>query len=202
MLADSCALRLMDGRQYADHSEERRGEIRERHANAHRRIIRTAGSHHHSAQRLNDGVHGFARARFAFAAEAGDGAVDDARIQFLRECVADAQTLERATAEIFDDHVGGLHQVGIHAARFGMLQVQRHAQLVAKPVERGDGNIVFMPPRQSSSLRTQVGRIGAAAIASADRVLNLDDLGSETREQQSGEGAGEGRGQIEDRDVL
>ena len=39
VLADSGALRLMDGRQYADHSEQRRREIRERHADAHRRIM-------------------------------------------------------------------------------------------------------------------------------------------------------------------
>ena len=107
----------------------------------------------------------------------------------MRKCVAGAQALQRASAEIFDDDVGGLHQVGIHAARFGMLQVERHAQFVAKPVESGNGNIVFMLPRERPAFRAQVGRIGAAGIASADRVLDLDDLGAQTRQQQRGERA-------------
>ncbi len=116
--------------------------------------------------------------------------------------VADAHAVERATAEVFDDDVGRLHQVRIHGARFGMLQVQRHAQLVTKPVERGDRNIVFMLAGERASLGAEVGRIGAAAIAAADRVLDLDDLGAETRQQQRGERAGERGGQIEDRDVF
>ena len=169
---------------------------------AHRRIAGSAGSHHHSAQRLNDRVHGFAGAWFALASEAGDGAVDDARIHFLRKCVARAQAIQRAAAEVFDDDVGGLHQVGINAARFGMLQVQRHAQFVAKPVESGDGNIVVMLARERSSFGAQIGCIGAAGIASADGVLDLDDLGSQSRQQQSGERAGQRRGQIENRDVF
>ena len=194
MLADSRALRLMDGRQYADHAKQRSRKIGERHTDAHRRIIRAAGRNHHSTERLDDRVHCFTRARFTLAAKTGDRAIDNARIHFLRERVAGAEALQRAPAEIFDDHVGGLYQVGINPPRFGMFQIQRHTQLVAKPVESGHGNIVGMPARERPAFRSKVGRIGAAGIAAADRVLDLDDLGPQARQQQRGERTSQRRG--------
>ena len=75
-----------------------------------------------------------------------------------------------------------------------MLQIQRYAQLVAKPVERGDGNIVFMLPCKSSALGAEIRRIRAAGIAAADRVLDLDDLGSQACQQQRGKRAGQSGG--------
>src|SRR5271170_3086214 len=83
-----------------------------------------------------------------------------------------------------------------------MFQVQRDAQLVAKAVEGGDGNIVGMLARKRASFGAEVGRVGAAGVASADGVLNLDDFGPEAGEEQRCEGTGKRSGEIEDRDVF
>ncbi len=96
MLSEAGASRLMDRRKHADYTKQRRGEIRERHAHADRGITWTARSHHHSTERLDDGIHRFAGSRIALASKAGDGAIDDPRIQLLGKCVARAQTIQCA----------------------------------------------------------------------------------------------------------
>ena len=73
--------------------------------------LRSAGSHHESAKGLDDGVHGFAGAWIALAAETGERAVDDARIDFTRLRVSGAEAVHGAAAEVFEDHVGAADQV-------------------------------------------------------------------------------------------
>ena len=74
--------------------------------------------------------------------------------------------------------------------------------LIAQPVESRYGDIVGMLPCKRSSFRAEIGCIGAAAITAADWVFDLDDLGPQSGQQQSGERSCQRGGQIEHRHVF
>ena len=62
VLTGAGGLALPERRENADDAEDRRDQIRHRHADADRRLSGRARRHHQAAQRLDDGVHGLAGA--------------------------------------------------------------------------------------------------------------------------------------------
>ena len=168
VLAGAGGFALPQRRENADDAEDRRDQIRHRHADADRRIPGRARRHHQAAQRLDDGVHRLAGARVPGRAEAGNRAVDHARIDRPRERIADAEPVERARAEVLDDDVGLAQQVGEHVARAGLLQVERDAVLAAKPVQRRHRDIVGSRAAERRRRRAR-GRAGSAGTDRATR---------------------------------
>jgi hypothetical protein len=67
----------------------------------------------------------------AVLAEAGDAAIDDARIDLAQRIVIDAEPRFHIGAEVFDDDVGFLRKTLEHLDAPGILQVKRHRALVA-----------------------------------------------------------------------
>ena len=68
VLAGAGGLALPQRRENADDAEDRREQIRHRHADADRRVAGRARRHHQAAQRLDDGVHRLAGALVACVA--------------------------------------------------------------------------------------------------------------------------------------
>src|ERR1700687_1566438 len=66
-----------------------------------------------------------------FLAEAADVAEDGARINRAHSLVGEAKARERAGAEVLDDDIGPLDEPFEHAFAIGVLEIDRHAALVA-----------------------------------------------------------------------
>ena len=114
VLADAGGARLMQRGQHADDAEERRRQVGDGEADAHRRVRRLSRGVHHAAQRLDDRVHGLAVVGAAGGSEAADRAVHQARVHLVDEVVADAQPVQDAAAEVLHQDVRALRQVAEH----------------------------------------------------------------------------------------
>ena len=117
------------------------------------------------------------------------------------EAVAGSQAIDGSAAEVFDDDVGLLQQIGKNGLGFWMLQIQGHAQFIAQAVDGGDGNIVGMPARERGTFRTKIRRIFTASIG-AGGTLYFDDTRAESGEEHGSEGACERRRQIQNGDIF
>src|SRR6202034_741850 len=164
VLADSRAARLHQRGQYPDYAEQRSAHIRDRNADADRGIALRAGGHHESAERLDDGVHGFSGARFPVAPEARERAIDNARIDLARVLVSGAEAVHRAAAEILEDHIGAAHQVIEDLARLGVLEIESDCLFIPQAVDGRDGDIVVMATHESGAVFSQIRSILAAGI--------------------------------------
>ena len=71
----------------------------------------------------------------------------------------------------------------------GMLHVQGHGLLVAKAIDRRDGDVIRVLAREVRPVWTQVGSVGAAGVG-ARRVFDLDDACTQPREQKGRIGSG------------
>ena len=70
----------------------------------------------------------------AVLTEAGNGAIDDARIELAHALIVDAKFCLHVGAEILDDDVGLFHQPPEDLEAFRLFQVERHGALVAVQV--------------------------------------------------------------------
>ena len=136
------------------------------------------------AHRLADHAVAGALAVGPVLAEAADAHHHEPRVARGERLVAQAPALERAGAEVLDQHVALRGQVGHDRLALGPAQVDDDERLVAEDARR-------------------VERLAVEALAhGAHRValggLDLDDLGAEVGEQAPAEGAGHGRAQLED----
>jgi hypothetical protein len=102
----------------------------------------------------------------AILAEAGDAAIDDARIDLAQAVVIDAEPGLDVGAEIFDHHVGLFHKPPKHFEALPVLQVERHGPLV--PVQVLE--IGTMP---------RAARLFAGGIL--HQGIDLDDIGAPVR---------------------
>ena len=108
----SPALLALDQRHQDRLREQQPGaEIVDRDADPHRPLARQAGDRHQPAHALGDLVDPRPLGIGPALAEAGDAAIDDARVDLLDRLVIDAEAEFHLRAEILDDDVGLLRQL-------------------------------------------------------------------------------------------
>ncbi len=90
----------------ADGAEQPGGEVGDGNADPHRAFARRAGDRHQPAHALRDLIEARPLVIGAVLAEAGDAAIDDARIDLAQALVIDAELGLDVGAEVLDHHVG------------------------------------------------------------------------------------------------
>ena len=109
-------------------------QIGDRNADAHRALPGQAGHRHQSAHALRDLVEARPVGVGAVLAEAGDAGVNQLRIDLRQRLVVDAEALLHVGPEILDHDVGLLDHALERGDAFRLLQIERHAPLVAVQV--------------------------------------------------------------------
>src|SRR5262249_6431666 len=117
--------------QYAHSAEEPGGEVSHGNADPHRTFTRRAGDRHQPAHALRDLIEAGALVIGAVLAEAGDAAIDDARIDLSHALVVNAELRLDVGTEILDDDVGLGSKAVEDLKTLRILQVQRDRPLVA-----------------------------------------------------------------------
>ncbi len=185
-------------RHRADHREQRCQQIRHRESEPDRVVVRPARGVHDPAEGLHDRVHRLARPGAALRAEAADRGVDEAGVDSAHGRVVDAEPLGDPGAVVLHQHVGVADQVGEHRPAAVLLQIQRHAELVATAHQHRHGQVVVGLAAQPETVAADVRRVVAGGIPAGGRVLHLDHRGAESRQQQGRVGARQRRGQVHD----
>ena len=165
------------------------GDVGDRDAGAHAAAAGLAGHADHAALGLDHEIERGAVAIRAVLAEAGDRAVDDARLPRARLRVADAELVDGADAQVLEHDVGAIEQPEEDRLALGMLQIERDALLVAIQVDEV-GRLVAVERRPPGARDLAVER------------LDLDDLRAVVAEHRRRERAGERVGQIEDDEIA
>jgi hypothetical protein len=189
------------GRHHTNNAEHWRAKVRHGNANANGRVLRFAGCVHHSTLSLDDGIHGFGRARIVVAAKTGNGAINEFRIHLAYPAIAHSKPIKRPTAVIFNQYIALSHKVSEDGSRFRMLQVQSNAEFVAEAIDRGDGYVICTPANQACAICSKIGSIFAARI-SAGRIFNFDHASAKPGEQESCKRSSQCNCQIKDGNVI
>src|SRR6267142_2480706 len=173
----------------ADEREEPRAEIRDRHADLHRRAALAAGGAHDAAHALRDQVIAAARGVRARLPVAGDRAVDQPRVERRQRLVVHAEARGDAGPVVLDEDVGGRHQLLQDGDALGALEVEYEAALVAVDGQEG---------RRDTGRGLEIHRAGRLAPGR----LDLDDVGAHVGEEHRAEGARHHLRLIEDAQAL
>src|SRR5215211_5576618 len=128
-LAAAARLALAQRREHADRRLQARDDIDDRDARL-RRCLRRPRHGHQSAERLDERVVP-RHVPPAGLSEAGDLAVDDARVRVDHTRVVEAEPFERPGAEVRDDDVCAVAQIACGGAVGGAAQVEHERALVA-----------------------------------------------------------------------
>ncbi|MGY3220527.1 hypothetical protein ACVIM5_001134 [Bradyrhizobium sp. USDA 4512] len=140
------------------------------------------GHRHQAAHALRDLIEARPLVIGAVLAEAGDAAIDDARVDRGEALIVDAELLLHVGAEILDHDVGLGGEALEHGEPALVFQVQRHGPLVAVQILK-----VGTPPGAARLLAT--GILGQR--------VDLDDIGAPIRELPHAGRPGADPGQIE-----
>ena len=105
-LAFARNLALQQRGEDAHGAEQAGGEIGDGNADPHRPFAGRAGDRHQPAHALRDLIEAGPLVIGAVLAEAGDAAIDDARIDLLHALIVDAELGLDVGTEILDHHVG------------------------------------------------------------------------------------------------
>src|SRR5690606_7829868 len=157
-------------------------EIRYRNSDAHRALAGEAGDRHQAPHSLGDLVEARALLIGAVLAEAGNAAVNDARIDLPQRLVVDLQPVFDVRAIVFHHHVGRFYELVEDLASLVALQVQRDRALVAV---------------QILEIETMARATQSLAASGHGRCLDLDDVRSPVRELAHAGRAGADAGEIE-----
>jgi len=167
-------------------------EVGDGDAHLLRRAPRFAGERHHAAHRLDQRVVAGAGRVGAGLPEAGDRAVDQARV-FPAQLLPPQPILgERADLEVLHQHVAALEQPQHQRLRLGLGDIQRERLLVA----------VYADEIGALLRVRHEGRREATGIVARFRPLDLDDLGAQVAQHLGAGGPGEDAGQVEDAQAL
>ena len=163
-------------------AEQPGGEVGHGNADPHRALAGRAGDRHQPAHALRDLIEAGALVIGAVLAEAGDAAIDDARIDLAHALIVDAELGLDVGAEVLDHHVGLFRQPPEHLEALGVLQVERHRPLVA---------VQILEVRAAA----RAARLFAAGVL--QQGIDLDDIGAPVRELPHAGRPGADAGQIE-----
>jgi hypothetical protein len=127
-------LALDDRDEDALREEDPGAQVGDRNAHAHRTLARNAGDGHEAAHPLGDLIDAGPVPIRPVLPEAGDAAVDQARIDRAQALVVDAESALHVGAVVLHDDVGVLRQPLEDGHPVGLAEVQRDALLVAVQV--------------------------------------------------------------------
>ena len=124
-------------------------------------------------------------------AEAGDRAIDQARLHCQQRCGIEAVARHVANLEVFDQHVALRHQAPDQRLAFGVGQIDRDRAFVAVAAEvvGGLGGVGASAVFQEG--RAPAARVVATGVAIAGRSFDLDHIGAEVGQGLRAPGAGE-----------
>ena len=163
-------------------AEQSGGEIGDGDADPHRALARRAGDRHQPAHTLRDLIEARPLVVGAVLAEAGDAAIDDARVDLAQALIVDAELCLDVGTKILDHDVGLLGEALEHFEARRVLQVQRHGPFVAVQI-------------------LEIRALAWAARLLAGRVfqqrVDLDDIGPPIRQLPDASGPGSNAGEIE-----
>ena len=163
-------------------AEQPGGEVGDGDADPHRALARRAGDRHQPAHALRDLIEARPLVVGAVLAEAGDAAIDDARVDLAQALIVDAEFCLHVGTKIFDHDVGLFRQPLEHFKALGVLQVQRHGPLVAV---------------QILEIRTLARAARLLAATVFQQRVDLDNVGAPVRQLPHAGGPGANAGQIE-----
>src|SRR5207253_3205934 len=162
--------------------QDARAEVGDGDADAHRSLAGNARDAHQPAHALRDLVHSGPIPVRAALPEARDAPVDQARVDLAQALVVDAQALLHAGAVILDDDVRLPRELLEDLDTLGILEVERHAPLVAVQVLEVEA----------------VARAAHAVARATARHLDLDGVRPPVHELAHAGRAGAGARQVED----
>ncbi|MNT15363.1 hypothetical protein D3C72_1504130 [compost metagenome] len=168
----------------ADRAEQTGGQVRNGNPRAHRSAPGFARDRHHAGDPLRDLVQTRALVVRTILPEPRYAAIDDARIDLAQRLIVDAQLELHVGAIVFNHHIGLAHQVQKQRPPLGMLQVQRHAALIAVRV------LVIGELRGTAGL----------VVLLVAGFLDLDDRGAPIRELAHRRRPGTHPGQVQNRE--
>ena len=148
-----------------------------------------AGDAHHPAFGLQDQVERGAVTIRSRLAEAGDRAIDDARVARTAGLVAEPELVDHADAVILEDDVGALHQLEEQVLALGVLEVDDHALLVAMETDE---------VRRLAAVERRAPRARDVAARRLDR----DDPRAEVAEHRRRERTGVCMREVDHRDIV
>ena len=186
-LAFAGALALDQGDEDGLGEEVAGGEVGDRDADADGSGAGQSVDGHDPAESLGDLVDAGAPGVGSVLAEAGDAAVDDARVAGAAGVVVDAEASLDVGAVVLDDDVGALDQGEEDLDGLGLLEVEGEGALVAVQVEEVGG---------------LAGAGDAFALSGDFGLLDLEHVGAPVAELSGGGGAGAGAGEVEDEEVV
>ena len=166
----------------ADGAEQPGGEVGDGDADPHRALAGRAGDRHQPAHALRDLIEARPLVVGAVLAEAGDAAIDDARVDLAQALIVDAELCLHVGTKILDHDVGLLGEPLEHFEALGVLQVQRHGPLVA---------VQILEIRALA----RAARLLAAGVL--QQRVDLDDVGAPIRQLPHAGGPGANAGEIE-----
>ncbi len=125
-------------------------------------------------------------AQGAGLAIAGQGTIDDGRVDRSQRLVANAQPVHDARPELLDDDVvAGGHQPAHGGVGLRLFQVEGHGALVAVEDAMPGGGVTIEGRQKADHVRPR-GR------------LDADDIRAQVGQDHRGVGAGQERGEVED----
>ncbi len=156
--------------------------VRNRITDAQRRAFGIARHAHRARHALDDLIVSRSMGQRTVIAESGNGAVDEARIDFEQRLRAQAQAIHDARAEVFDQHVRVGRELAQDLLAGLMLEVERQ-RLFAR---------VHGHERRTHIARRGL-RVGAETPGeiAAGGILDLEDIGAEQRKLIGAERSGQ-----------
>ena len=178
LAAPAVGLAVVQRGQHADGAVQRGQRVTDADAAAHRHAPGLAGEVAQAAHGLADRAEAGQVAVGPGLPVAADAQHDQARVVARELLVGHAPALERAGAEVLDQHVGLGDQAPGDVLALGAAQVERDRALVAA---------LHLPPHRGAVLH----EAPVAQRVAGARGLDLDDVGAEVAERLAGEGAGD-----------
>ena len=187
--------RVPQGRQDGVGGVQAGEQIDDRHPDLHRlgarRAVRLAGDGHQPAHGLDHIVVARPVRVRPVLAEAGDGAIDQLRIDRRQRGVVEAVLLQPAGLEVLDHHVAGCSQTthGLGAFRAGDVQLDR---LLASVGAQEIGGVSRLAIGRGGE-----GRPPVAGVVARARPLDLDHLGAQVGQRLRRPGPGQHPRQVQ-----
>ncbi len=185
------ALALGERGEDADRGIDAGENIGDRHPRALRLAVGRSRQLHDAAHALGHEVVARARGVGPGLAEAGDGAVDQARVVLGQALVVEAEFGEPADLEILDQHVGASRELADDAASILALEIQLDRALAAV------GGVEIGSPEMAAVGRLHKGGAPAAGVVARALALDLDDVGAEIGENLPCPGPRQDAGKLE-----
>ena len=177
-LADAVALAGQQRGNYAESDHDRAALIGDPAGDVGRRLVGSADRVHDSGAPLSQVVEGRIAALGSLGAVARRARIDEARIVRAERLVVEPEPRGDTLAEVLHEHVALGRQLADDLARFGLLQVEREALLVAVvglEVEIARGLVGRAAGHRENPSR----RVAALAL------LDLDYLGAQVRQHHA-----------------